>query len=226
MSSTSGCVGWRSACRHTASVRRGRCRTTPSPARSPGWRWRSTRSSRPSYCRCSWPPCRGCWPSHPEVGAPSLGSAARTVTGRTCDRTDRHGGLRRSYDPTMDKLDGEGPVRLAGGNVATAHDWDVAAAAVLRRGRRLAQDAPDEAAWDALAGTTVEGLVIPPLGTPERAARRAAVLAPAANAGRVDTGWDIRSLLTDPDPEVAASSALADLENGATSLWVTVGGGG
>jgi methylmalonyl-CoA mutase len=126
----------------------------------------------------------------------------------------------------MGKLDGEGPVRLAGDHVVTAHDWDVAAAAVLRRGRKLADDAPDEAAWDALAGTTVEGLVIPPLGTPERAARRAAVLAPAANAGRVDTGWDIRSLLTDPDPEAAASSALADLENGATSLWVTVGGPG
>jgi methylmalonyl-CoA mutase len=125
----------------------------------------------------------------------------------------------------MDKLDGEGPVRLAGGNVVTAHDWDVAAAAVLRRGRKLADDAPDEDAWDTLAGTTVEGLVIPPLGTPERAAARSRTpLTPSP--GRVDTGWDIRSLLTDPDPEVAAASALADLENGATSLWVTVGGNG
>jgi methylmalonyl-CoA mutase len=126
----------------------------------------------------------------------------------------------------MDKLDGEGPVRLAGGTVVTAHDWDVAAAAVLRRGRKLADDAPDEEAWDTLAATTVEGLVIPPLGTPERAARRSAVLAPAAPAGRVDTGWDIRSLLTEPDPEAAAAAALADLENGATSLWVTVGASG
>ena len=83
----------------------------------------------------------------------------------------------------MGKLDGEGPVRLAGDHVVTAHDWDVAAAAVLRRGRKLADDAPDEAAWDALAGTTVEGLVIPTLVTPERAARRAAVLAPAGVVG-------------------------------------------
>ena len=35
-------------------------------------------------------------------------------------------------------------MRLAGGTVVTAHDWDVAAAAVLRRGRKLADDAPDE----------------------------------------------------------------------------------
>jgi methylmalonyl-CoA mutase len=126
----------------------------------------------------------------------------------------------------MGKLDGEGPVRLAGDNVVTAHDWDVAAAAVLRRGRKLADDAPDEDAWDTLASTTVEGLVIPPLGTPDRAARRSAAPTPAPHAGRVDTGWDIRSLLTDPDPAVAAASALADLENGATSLWVTVGGPG
>ena len=43
-------------------------------------------------------------------------------------------------------------MRLAGGTVVTAHDWDVAAAAVLRRGRKLADDAPDEDAWDAWPG--------------------------------------------------------------------------
>ena len=138
-----------------------------------------------------------------------------------------------SYDPSMDTLDEEGPVRLAGGTAATAHDWDVAAAAVLRKARRLTDDAPVEAAWDTLARKTVEGIVIPPLGTPDRVGRRA-VPGPECNpdtrAGRAiiraESGWDIRSAVAHPDPAVAAASAIDDLENGATSLWVTVGGPG
>jgi len=138
-----------------------------------------------------------------------------------------------SYDPSMDTLDGEGPVRLAGGTAATGHDWDVAAAAVLRKARRLADDAPVEAAWDTLARKTVEDIVIPPLGTPDRAGGRAAPgpeCSPDTRAGRAiiraESGWDIRSVVANPDPAAAAAAAIDDLENGATSLWVTVGGPG
>ena len=130
----------------------------------------------------------------------------------------------------MDRVDDAGPVRLAGTTAATAHDWDLAAAAVLRKSGRLPEGASAESAWDTLARTTVEGLVIPPLGTPERVAGRrgpafpsSALTAGSAHAG---AGWDIRSIVADPDPVAAASSAVADLENGATSLWLTVGGAG
>ena len=133
----------------------------------------------------------------------------------------------------MGTLDDEGPVRLAGGTAVTAHDWDGAAAAVLRRAGRLAKDAPVESAWDTLARTTVEGLVIPPLGTPDRLAGRggpvfdtAAIFDVGSAMARSESGWDIRSQLTDPDPVTAAAAAVADLENGATSLWLTVGGPG
>ena len=119
-----------------------------------------------------------------------------------------------SYDLSMDTLDGEGPVRLAGATAATAHDWDVAATTVLRKAGRLTDDAPVEAAWDTLARKTVEGIVIPPLGTPDRARRRAALAPeghPDTRAGRAiiraESGWDIRSLVANPDPAAAAAAA-------------------
>ncbi len=132
----------------------------------------------------------------------------------------------------MDAHD-DGPVRL-GGSVqppATEDDWSTAAAAVLRKARRLAADAPDGQAWEALAGRTVEGLLIPPLGTPERAAPWGPPGYPVENdadalAARAQTGWDVRSLVADPDRATAAAAALDDLANGATSLVLAVGGSG
>lgn len=138
-----------------------------------------------------------------------------------------------TYDPSMDALDGESPVRLAGGTAATAHDWDVAATAVLRKAGRLGDDSAASMAWPTLARKTVEGIVIPPLGTPDRA-RRGAPPGPECQPDfradraiiRAESGWDIRAIVANPDPNAAAAAAIEDLENGATSLWVTVGGPG
>jgi methylmalonyl-CoA mutase len=117
----------------------------------------------------------------------------------------------------------EGPVRLDSDSIATATDWDDAAAAVLRKARRLSADDPADRAWELLSRDTVEGVTIPPLGTAERAAGRV-VRVPAGRSAAA--GWDIRSPIADPDPVAASAAAVADLENGATSLWVTVGGAG
>lgn len=141
------------------------------------------------------------------------------------------GNGRSPYDRLMDTPVEEGPVRLAGDLVATATDWQLAAAGVLRKAGRLTQDAPDDAAWSKLTRTTVEGLPIPPLGTPERSAEhRPNASADVNRAGRAiarsESGWDIRSQITDPDSVSAARSAIDDLENGATSLWLTIGGEG
>jgi methylmalonyl-CoA mutase len=116
--------------------------------------------------------------------------------------------------------------------------WAAAAATVLRKAGRLPADAPDAAVWDRLARHTVEGVTVPPLGTPTRSAAlpTAAALAagpgvapflrgsaePAGAAG----GWDVRSLIADPDPISANRAALADLAGGGTSLWVRLGEGG
>ena len=129
---------------------------------------------------------------------------------------------------------------------ATEDDWLRAAAAVLRPAGRLPADDPDSKAWAALARRTLEGITIPPLGTAARAGRAgpestggestdgestggrpagaaASITGPARTDG---SGWDIRALITDTDAALAAASAVDDLENGATSLWLTLDGAG
>ena len=68
------------------------------------------------------------------------------------------------------------------------------------------------------------------IGLRRRAVRPARGCNPDTRAGRAiiraESGWDIRSAVANPDPAAAAASAIDDLENGATSLWVTVGGPG
>ncbi len=91
----------------------------------------------------------------------------------------------------------------------TRSDWEAAAAAVLRKARRLGEDDPDEAVWDVLAQTTLEGLAVPPLGTPE-------LVEGLSTSGRSARpgGWGIRTRPTDRE------QALGDLDHGATSLVV------
>ncbi len=102
---------------------------------------------------------------------------------------------------------------------ATEDDWLHAAAAVLRRSGRLVADAPDADAPAKLTRKTLEGIAIPPLGTASAVPAHTAEPVPAATGA----GWVIRALVTDTDPASAAASAVADLENGATSLWLPVG---
>ncbi len=87
--------------------------------------------------------------------------------------------------------------------------WEAAAAAVLRKAGRLGEDDPDDLVWHTLARTTLDGLSITPLGTPE-------LLDGLTTAGRPTRagGWDVRTRPADRD------QALADLDTGATSLWV------
>ena len=109
-------------------------------------------------------------------------------------------------------------------NAEPAARWESDAAAVLRKAHRLAPDAPDNLAWSGLATTSLEGVVIPPLGT----AARAPVPPPGVRGGAhgSTTGWDIRALFADCSATRVARDAMADLEGGVTSLWLTVGGDG
>jgi methylmalonyl-CoA mutase len=101
-------------------------------------------------------------------------------------------------------------------------DWEAAAAAVLRKAGRLSEDDPDSAVWDRLARTTLDGIAITPLGTPQLVADLPEPVRPPARGD----GWDVRVPLADPDARAANAAALTDLENGATSLFVRVGAAG
>jgi methylmalonyl-CoA mutase len=96
-------------------------------------------------------------------------------------------------------------------------DWERAAAAVLRKAGRLSDDDPDEAAWGKLGRTTLDGVVVPPLGTAD-------LLDELTTAGRPSRAvdWDIRAHLDIAEPRLANEAALVDLTNGVTSLWLEV----
>lgn len=96
-------------------------------------------------------------------------------------------------------------------------DWEAAAAAVLRKGRGLAEDAPDAEVWTRLSRTTLDGVAVTPLG-------RAVDLEGLQTSGRPTRQgpWDIRAQVPAADAPHAHEAALADLEGGATSVWLTV----
>jgi methylmalonyl-CoA mutase len=88
-------------------------------------------------------------------------------------------------------------------------DWERAAAGVLRKSGRMSDDDPDETVWTALTRTTYDGLEVPPLGTSDHVTRAARPRPDRAG------GWDVRVRVGIDNVRV-----LAELENGATSLWV------
>lgn len=94
-------------------------------------------------------------------------------------------------------------------------EWEAAAAAVLRKSRRLTDEDPDSRVWDKLARTTLDGIRVTPLGTP-------ADLEGLTTAGRPTRAgaWDVRVHVSEPDARAANELALADLDGGATSLWL------
>ena len=123
-------------------------------------------------------------------------------------------------------------VPLAEGLSATLDQWEKATAAVLRKTKRLADDAPDSDAWATLTRTTLDGIGIAPLGTPALTADLPATGLPGqapftrgTAASRELDGWDIRAWFVDPDVDRTAQHVMTDLENGVNSLWISVGDG-
>ncbi len=98
----------------------------------------------------------------------------------------------------------------------TIADWEAAAAEVLRKVRRLGKDEPDSLVWERLARTTLDGIAVTALGT------RASVEGLATSGRPTRAGaWDVRTPLQGEDAKALNEAALADLENGATSLFLT-----
>ena len=94
----------------------------------------------------------------------------------------------------------------------TRADWEAAAAAVLRKARLLGADDPDGLVWSRLARTTLDGVAVPALGSPD-------LLDGLVTSGRPTRagGWDVVTRPADNE------QALGDLDTGATALWVAAG---
>ncbi|MFJ6748860.1 methylmalonyl-CoA mutase small subunit [Streptomyces sp. NPDC091266] len=113
---------------------------------------------------------------------------------------------------------------------ADREQWQRLVEGVLRKSG--VTEAAGTAAEDALATELQDGIRIRPLYTAEdhTAALGHPGFPPFVRAGRPEgttvSGWDVRQRHEHTDPQRANESVLADLENGVTSLWLTVGDGG
>jgi len=121
------------------------------------------------------------------------------VTGDAAGGLDESDGLRPA----------QGALALASPEDAWSRtDWEAAAAGVLRKTGRLTADDPDDAVWAALTHTTYDGIEVRPLGTPDQG------VVPAVPPSTREGTWDVRVRA------FAGSDPVAELEGGASSLWV------
>jgi methylmalonyl-CoA mutase len=108
-------------------------------------------------------------------------------------------------------------------------EWRALVSAVLAKSG-IGEDADPE---DAVSFRTYDGIRIRPLYTADDAPPLDAAGLPGAPpfvrgatpAAEAAIGWDVRTRHADPDAKRTNDAALADLETGATSLWLVVGDG-
>ncbi|MFH8793251.1 methylmalonyl-CoA mutase family protein [Streptomyces sp. NPDC017941] len=111
---------------------------------------------------------------------------------------------------------------------ATHEQWQRLVEGVLRKSGK---DVSGPAAEEALSTALEDGLSTRPLYTAHDAGALADVghpgFAPFVRGGRAAgsaaAGWDVRQRHATGDPVRTNESVLADLENGVTSLWLTLG---
>src|SRR4051794_11704028 len=118
---------------------------------------------------------------------------------------------------------------------ATRDQWRELVAGVLRKSGRGDLPEPVE---EALRRTVATGVSVFPLYTAEDAGDLPTAvgvpgLPPFVRGARAGAGpdtlgpasWDVRQRHADPDVAAAREAVVADLENGATSLWLVLGDG-
>lgn len=116
----------------------------------------------------------------------------------------------------------------------TRDQWRKLVAGVLRKSGALAEGDDTTPPEGLLASKTYDGIVLQPLYTAEDSADLPSAGFPGLSPfvrgdrpeGKVANGWDSRPLHADPDPVAANKAVLADLENGANSVWLRVGEAG
>ncbi|RKS73702.1 heterodimeric methylmalonyl-CoA mutase small subunit [Actinomadura pelletieri DSM 43383] len=106
--------------------------------------------------------------------------------------------------------------------------WREMVKGVLRKSGAATEDTPLDEIEGLLTRDSYDGVPIAPLYTREDAPPGRPGLDPYVREVRPDgegiAGWDVRQLHAHPDPAVTRDAILADLENGATSVWLRLGG--
>jgi methylmalonyl-CoA mutase len=120
------------------------------------------------------------------------------------------------------------PLQLAGDFAApTRSDWEVEVLKVLNRRRPEGKELTVEQAMKRLRTVTVDSLTIEPLYTDPTGPLGHPGVMPFTRGTMVKTSpmtaWDIRQLHEDPDTAFTTREILADLERGASSLWLRTG---
>ncbi|MEU2395800.1 methylmalonyl-CoA mutase subunit beta [Streptomyces sp. NPDC007369] len=112
---------------------------------------------------------------------------------------------------------------------ATHEQWQRLVEGVLRKSGK---DATGDAAEDALSTKLEDGLTTRPLYTTPETPHdtgfpgSAPFVRGGSPAGNSAAGWDVRQRHLGTDPARVNEAVLADLENGVTSLWLSLGRGG
>ncbi|MFI0370000.1 methylmalonyl-CoA mutase family protein [Actinomadura sp. 1N219] len=107
--------------------------------------------------------------------------------------------------------------------------WREMVKGVLRRSGAAAEDTPLDEIEGLLTRESYDGVPVAALYTRDDAPPGRPGLAPYVREVRPDgegiAGWDVRQLHAHPDSAATREAILADLENGATSIWLRLGGG-
>ncbi|UWZ38784.1 methylmalonyl-CoA mutase subunit beta [Dactylosporangium roseum] len=106
---------------------------------------------------------------------------------------------------------------------ADLREWQRLALGVLRKSGAAGDGTSSEAVDELLATVDYSGVRIKPLYTAADQAPAAGLPghSPFIRGGRAANGpWDIRQRHADPDAKATREAVLADLENGATSIWL------
>jgi methylmalonyl-CoA mutase len=119
-------------------------------------------------------------------------------------------------------------LQLAGDFAApTWEEWEKEVLKVLNRRRPPGKELTIDQAMARLRSTSVDGLKIEPLYTKFDGELGYPGVAPFTRGTTVKDGdmdaWDVRTLHEDPDVAFTNAQVLADLERGATSIWLRVG---
>ncbi|WP_103935953.1 methylmalonyl-CoA mutase subunit beta [Thermomonospora echinospora] len=121
------------------------------------------------------------------------------------------------------------PFALAGDFPPAERDrWRELVKGVLRKSGAATEDTPLAEVEGLLTHRSYDGIPIAPLYTADDTADARPGLAPRVpdvtpEGEGLLAAWDVRQRHAVPDPVAAREAILADLENGVTSLWLTVG---